>query len=118
MPKRMQTNRSMLGRKSASFSRRSDDPPPQRGGAPRLFTGHGEARMEMYRGNFEIEDYVVERRRLPIAGIREATGYFLSDGQERPTRLVLIIGEGSPDQLRVALDTSLNRLWIRVFGRA
>ena len=29
--------------------------------APCLFVGRGEERMDMYRGNFDIEDYVVER---------------------------------------------------------
>lgn len=28
---------------------------------PCLFVGVGHARMDMYRGNFDIEDYVVER---------------------------------------------------------
>ena len=32
-----------------------------RSDAPCLFVGRGEARMDMYRGNFDIEDYVIER---------------------------------------------------------
>ena len=38
-----------------------------RSDAPCLFVGHGEARMDMYRGNFDIEDYVVERTPLAHA---------------------------------------------------
>ena len=35
-----------------------------RSDAPCLFVGHGDARMDMYRGNFDIEDYVIERTPL------------------------------------------------------
>ena len=38
-----------------------------RSDAPCLFVGQGDARMDMYRGNFDIEDYVIERTPLAHA---------------------------------------------------
>ena len=43
-----------------------------RSDAPCLFVGQGEARMDMYRGNFDIEDYVVERTPLAHAVVSES----------------------------------------------
>ncbi len=40
-----------------------------RSDAPCLFVGHGDARMDMYRGNFDIEDYVIERTPLSHAQV-------------------------------------------------
>ncbi|ULJ75708.1 alpha-glucosidase [Rhizobium gallicum] len=79
--------------------------------APAIFAGHGDERMDMYRGNFEIEDYVIERRAFAHAEIK-GNRVLLSDGLDRPARLVLILEKGSIGF--EALDTSLNRLWIRV----
>jgi alpha-glucosidase len=79
--------------------------------APAIFAGHGEERMDMYRGNFEIEDYVIERRALAHAEI-QGNRVFLSDAPGRPARLVLIVDKGAIGF--EALDTSLNRLWLRV----
>ena len=39
---------------------------------PMLFVGHGEESVDMYRGNFKIEDYVVERRPLRISSVMES----------------------------------------------
>ena len=41
-------------------------------GFPMLFVGHGEESVDMYRGNFHIEDYIAERRPLRASSI-EAT---------------------------------------------
>jgi alpha-glucosidase len=94
-----------------------------RSDAPCLFVGHGEARMDMYRGNFDIEDYVVERTPLRHAEVSEA-----ADGVEiafaaaagQPARLVLTV---SGDERNVvvffnALDLSIDRLWLRVQAEA
>jgi hypothetical protein len=40
-----------------------------RSDAPCLFIGQGDARMDMYRGNFDIEDYVIERTPLSHAEV-------------------------------------------------
>src|SRR6478735_5145388 len=61
-----------------------------RGDAPCLFVGQGDARMDMYRGNFDIEDYVIER-----------------------TPLAHAVVSGSDIAFR-AEDPALNRIWIRI----
>lgn len=78
---------------------------------PCLFVGRGEERMDMYRGNFDIEDYVVERVALRHASVRDGTIELAAREGDAP-RLRLVV-EG--DTLRVeALDRAVNRLWLRV----
>ena len=42
-----------------------------KGGKPMIYVGYGEESVDMYRGNYKIEDYVVERRPLGVTGITE-----------------------------------------------
>ena len=52
--------------------------------APCVFVGQGRERMDMYRGNFDIEDYVEERtalRHLAIA--QDAQGALLAFARRR-----------------------------------
>ncbi|GAA4162400.1 alpha-glucosidase [Shinella granuli] len=77
---------------------------------PALFAGRGEERMDMYRGNFDIEDYVVERVALAHAEV-EGDTIRLSNAPGQPVRLVLTV-EGD-SLLLAAPDASINRLWLR-----
>ncbi|PDT39718.1 MULTISPECIES: alpha-glucosidase [Sinorhizobium] len=79
--------------------------------SPCIYAGHGEERMDMYRGNFEIEDYVIERRPLAHAEI-DGRRIVLSEGEGQRPRLALTIGEGAIEF--TALDLAVNRVWIRV----
>ncbi|WP_288430802.1 alpha-glucosidase [uncultured Agrobacterium sp.] len=80
-------------------------------GSPCIFVGKGEERMDMYRGNFDIEDYVVERVALRHADV-EGNSVTLSDAQGQQPRLRLSITDSS---IKVdALDPSINRFWLRV----
>ena len=79
--------------------------------APCLYVGRGDARMDMYRGNFDIEDYVVERTPLRHARV-EGNTISLSSAEGQPVRLVLTIGEGAIDF--AAPDQTINRVWLRV----
>ncbi|WHA42642.1 alpha-glucosidase [Agrobacterium larrymoorei] len=80
-------------------------------GSPCIFVGKGEERMDMYRGNFDIEDYVVERVALRHADV-EGHSVTLSAAQGQQPRLRLSITDNS---IKVdALDPSINRLWLRV----
>ncbi|TWF44038.1 alpha-glucosidase [Neorhizobium alkalisoli] len=79
--------------------------------APCIFAGKGKERMDMYRGNFDIEDYVVERIPLTHA---EVVGdrILLSDHPGQAPRLALTVdGNGLRFE---ALDASINRLWLRI----
>ncbi|MDO1582850.1 alpha-glucosidase [Rhizobium oryzicola] len=83
--------------------------------APALFVGHGEERMDMYRGNFEIEDYVVERTALTSV---EISGNRIEFAVARwlPARFALTI-KGN-HVLTESLDASINRVWIRIAAEA
>ncbi|KQM32294.1 alpha-glucosidase [Rhizobium sp. Leaf68] len=79
--------------------------------APCFFVGKGEERMDMYRGNFDIEDYVVERVALTHAEL-EGDRITLSTAKGQPPRLRLSVVDNSVEI--EALDPSINRFWLRV----
>jgi alpha-glucosidase len=86
-----------------------------RSDAPCLFVGQGDARMDMYRGNFDIEDYVIERTPLAHAVVSGPDIAF-SAAPGQPVRLILRVSRGDSD-IAIAFrteDTSLNRIWLRI----
>ena len=56
---------------------------------PMLYVGCGQESVDMYRGNFKIEDYVTERRAL------SATAF-----TEQPDGTVIDYGDGDPHRNR------------------
>ncbi|OCJ09517.1 alpha-glucosidase [Rhizobium sp. AC27/96] len=78
---------------------------------PAIFVGIGEERMDMYRGNFDIEDYVIERSRLAHAEI-DGRRISLSERAGQPPRLVLTVTDSAIEIQ--ALDPLINRFWMRV----
>jgi alpha-glucosidase len=86
-----------------------------RSSAPCLFVGQGDARMDMYRGNFDIEDYVIERTPLAHAVVSGSDIAF-SSAPEQPPRLVLQISGDDRSGIIAFLadDALLNRIWIRI----
>ena len=82
---------------------------------PCIFLGHGEERMDMYRGNFDIEDYVVERVALRHAVVGDFE-ISLSAFDGTPVLLRLSI-EGNALRIE-SLDPRHNRLWIRIVAEA
>lgn len=89
---------------------------------PCLYLGKGVGKFDMYRGNFDITDYVTERVALKtfIASTIEEDGQkyhsvtFLNDGQ--PV-LSTIISLDHDNRLKVAfeaIDSSFNRFWLRI----
>jgi len=86
-----------------------------RSDAPCLFVGQGDARMDMYRGNFDIEDYVIERTPLAHAVVSGSEIAF-SAAPGQPIRLILqVSGDGGDVAIAFRTDdASLNRIWLRV----
>lgn len=77
---------------------------------PSIFVGKGQERMDMYRGNFDIEDYVVERVALRHAAV-DGDNIVLSADEGQPPKLRLHIAQ---DTVRIeTLDLSINRFWLR-----
>lgn len=90
-----------------------------RSDAPCVFVGRGDARMDMYRGNFDIEDYVIERTPLSHAEVSGAGDEFevsLCAAPGQPARLTLVISGSHCDGVIFfnSLDQSINRIWLRV----
>ncbi|AXV17395.1 alpha-glucosidase [Neorhizobium sp. SOG26] len=79
--------------------------------APAIYVGHGQERMDMYRGNFEIEDYITERSALRHVTV-EGSRINFSEAEGMATRLEMTLA-GTHIHFR-SLDDSINRFWIRI----
>lgn len=81
--------------------------------SPMIYAGVGSERIDMYRGNFLIEDYVVERVPLSITrAVKTDTGWSLHFG-ERLTVSVLVNGD-EVELFFEQADHAINRFWLRV----
>lgn len=80
---------------------------------PCIYVGYGEESIDMYRGNFKIDDYVIERYPLRKVAIEESNdGYILNFENTIKARIKL------SDELILidfeTLDEKINRFWIRI----
>ncbi|WP_230531135.1 alpha-glucosidase [Microvirga roseola] len=83
--------------------------------APCLFVGSGEARMDMYRGNFDIEDYVVERTPLRHAAVSGSEIAFSAAPGQHARLTLTVSGDGRNGIVAFnAADAAINRVWLRV----
>ena len=83
------------------------------GSFPMIFVGCGQESVDMYRGNFKIEDYVTERRALSLTALHEQSdGAELEFGDDLTVRVTL---DGDCAVLRFTQkNPDINRIWIRV----
>ncbi|MCP9758869.1 alpha-glucosidase [Aquitalea sp. S1-19] len=83
--------------------------------APAFFVGAGQEKMEIYRGNFEIEDYLESRIALTLARI-EGPQIHLSAAEGQPVLLTATLHIDGDDFKFTfeAHDAELNRCWIRL----
>lgn len=90
---------------------------------PWLFVGLGRERMDMYRGNFAIEDYLIERAPLPhVTTSRNGDGWRL-EFRRHPGDTVQIAltcnGKSDLAILRfVDAEPRINRVWMRLAAEA
>jgi len=78
---------------------------------PCLVVGHGDAQIDMYRGNFAIEDRLGERTPLTHAQVTANT-VALAPGPGQPPRLHLTLDD---DTIAfTSEDPAINRLWLRI----
>jgi alpha-glucosidase len=84
--------------------------------APCVFVGVGEARMDMHRGNFDIEDRLTERTPLRHAELRADGDLAFAAGPGQPPRLIarLLEEAGKATLEFTAMDAGLNRFWLRI----
>ena len=80
---------------------------------PMVYVGTGNEHIEMYRGNFKIEDYITERTPLPVTAAEQTgTGWWLDFGG-RLTAEVTVAGD-AVELAFTAPDEGINRFWLRV----
>lgn len=87
---------------------------PQR---PMIYVGVGQESVEMYRGNFKIEDYLSERVPLRVTGAEETDSGWTLDLEGRLRVQVVIQGELAELSFE-RLDPAINRFWLRVCADA
>lgn len=80
--------------------------------APLLYVGCGQESVDMYRGNYKIKDYVVERRPLAVKDIQETENGARLDFGELEIFLSI---EGDCAELKFQQkNPDINRFWFRV----
>lgn len=80
---------------------------------PMVYVGYGEESVDMYRGNFKIEDYVVERRPLRVTGAAEEHGNVILDLDGEITMKVCMDGDLA-EIFFEQKNPAINRFWLRV----
>lgn len=80
---------------------------------PMIYVGCGEEDISMYRGNFKIEDYVVQRYPLAKAAVSDAEDGFSVDFDGKIKALVAL-KDGVVTVDFQSCDPSINRFWLRV----
>ena len=78
-----------------------------------VYVGRGTERVEMFRGNFQIEDYVTERRPLTCTAAKKIPGGWELDMQGELTVKICLDGDCAQLFFRTD-DPGLNRFWLRV----
>ncbi len=87
---------------------------PQR---PMIYVGVGQESVEMYRGNFKIEDYLLERMPLRVTVAEETDSGWTLDLEGRLRVQVMLQGELVELSFE-QLDPAINRFWLRVCADA
>lgn len=80
---------------------------------PMVYVGYGEETVDMYRGNFKIEDHVIERRPLTLTAASHTGEGILLDLQGELQLLVKQDGDAVTLQT-VGKNPAINRFWLRV----
>ena len=85
----------------------------QKDDCPMIYVGYGEESVDMYRGNFKIEDYVIERYPLKVSDISESDDGFLVNFSDRIKAIISVENNLAKISFE-KLDEKINRFWLRV----
>lgn len=80
---------------------------------PLIYVGRGQERVDMYRGNFKIEDYLTRRQPLFLTDWREEEGTLVLDFDGVLQVSLTLDGDCAVLKFK-ALDPGINRFWIRI----
>ncbi|WP_205831493.1 alpha-glucosidase [Bacillus sp. RO2] len=87
--------------------------------APFLFVGKGQENVKMFRGNFDIKDYVTERMALPFITVRNENDSIEIDFASYPSGPSVVTVQLHQNANEVKLEfveanKDINRFWIRL----
>lgn len=80
---------------------------------PMFYVGVGKEDVDMYRGNYKIEDYVEERKGLHLTAVEETNEGLRLNFEDRIHALV-IEKDNFLEMKFTQLDETINRFWMRV----
>ena len=80
---------------------------------PMVYVGYGEETVDMYRGNFKIDDHVIERRPLTLTGAEQTSEGLLLDLEGQLQLLVTQQDDAVTLTAKRAAE-NINRFWFRV----
>lgn len=84
---------------------------------PMIYVGYGEESIDMYRGNFQIDDYVIERYPLKVTEILNVdNGYVVNFSDE--IKAVIELGKEAAKISFEQINEKINRFWLRVAADA
>ncbi len=84
---------------------------------PMIYVGCGKENVDMYRGNFKIEDYVIERRPLSVTGVSETENGVVLDMNGERAVTVAVDGDCAVLSFEQK-NPEINRFWFRVTAEA
>ncbi len=80
---------------------------------PSIYIGYGNETVEMYRGNFDIRDYVIERYPLRSVSIQKNNNEYSLNFDNKLTARIKIEDDRFLMDFEKS-DTDINRFWIRI----
>lgn len=83
---------------------------------PMIYIGYGEETVKMYRGNYQIEDHVIERRPLTLTAVREVPEGIELDLEGQMTMLACTDKGGVVTLTVTQHAEGFNRFWLRVLA--
>ncbi len=84
---------------------------------PMIYVGLGVEDVEMYRGNFKIEDYVTERNALKLTACEEEADKYVLTFEDKIEATISTVGTKTTIDFK-QLDETINRFWIRANSSA
>lgn len=84
---------------------------------PMIYVGCGKETVDMYRGNFKIDDYVIERRPLTVTAIEETEGGLVLDMNGELAVTVKLDGDCAVLSFEQK-NPAINRFWFRTAAAA
>ena len=80
---------------------------------PIIYIGHGKESVDMYRGNFRIEDYVADKIPLHVTEVSEGEKGTEVNFENKITAVFRVDGDLAEISFK-CLDDTVNRFWFRV----